>query len=60
MTSIVQTLEHIGDEAKPNAGEAKQSLQHSLQFYSIYAETGDSRYLNMCDDFLRQSIELGK
>lgn len=33
-----------------------KSLKHSIQFYSFYAETGDQRYLNLCEDFLKHSL----
>lgn len=32
-------------------------LQHCLQFYSCYAESGDVRYLNLCEDFLKYAIK---
>jgi hypothetical protein len=34
-----------------------QSLQHSIQFYGTFAETGDHRYLTMCEDFLKYTIK---
>ncbi|MEO1172713.1 MAG: hypothetical protein AAFX94_11790 [Myxococcota bacterium] len=34
-----------------------RSLQHSIQFYSCYAESGDSRYLALCEDFLKYAVK---
>lgn len=34
-----------------------QSLQHSIQFYSCYAESGDRRYLTLCEDFLKYAVK---
>jgi hypothetical protein len=36
--------------------EAPMELHHSLQFYGLYAQTGDQRYLAMCEDFLRSAL----
>jgi hypothetical protein len=32
------------------------SLKRSIEFYTVYAETGDERYLGLCEDFLRDSL----
>lgn len=58
-SSLAQTFEqrvgHMqGDGA---AMRITQSLQHSIQFYGTFAETGDQRYLTMCEDFLRYTIK---
>ncbi|MEL6339870.1 MAG: hypothetical protein AAFP04_04100 [Myxococcota bacterium] len=39
------------------AGQPIKSLQHCIQFYSCYAESGDGRYLNLCEDFLKYAIK---
>ena len=57
MSSLTQLAEPIGEQDPTLASERHQSLQHSMQFYSIYVETGDERYLSMCEDFLRQLLE---
>ena len=44
------------DDAR--ASEDPVSLQHSIQLYSVYVETGDSRYLQLCEDFLKYSLAL--
>ena len=36
------------------------SLQHSIQLYSVYVETGDARYLQLCEDFLKYSLSNAK
>lgn len=37
-------------------GPQKSNLRRSMEFYSIYAETADERYLGLCEDFLRDCI----
>lgn len=58
-SSLAQNFEtQIG--AKRGNGSAmrlSQSLQHSIQFYGTFAETGDHRYLTMCEDFLKYTIK---
>jgi hypothetical protein len=31
-------------------------LKRSIEFYSLYVETGDERYLGLCEDFLKDSL----
>ncbi len=33
-----------------------ESLQQSMEFYNRYAQTGDYRYLDLCEDLLRVSL----
>ncbi|MBI3179343.1 MAG: hypothetical protein HYZ27_06750 [Deltaproteobacteria bacterium] len=54
LASIMQSV----DEMIPE-GSGDRSLQHSLQFYTLYAQTGDEQYLNLCEDFLRFSLSGG-
>jgi len=37
--------------------ESQMSLQHAIQLYRVFAETGDRRYLDLCEDFLRYSLK---
>jgi hypothetical protein len=49
--SLARTLEaYRPDEA------VHPELRHSLQFYGLYAQTGDPRYLAMCEDFLKSAL----
>jgi hypothetical protein len=34
------------------------NLGHSVQFYSLYAQTGDNEYLERCEDFLRYVLSV--
>ena len=43
-------------EVSCRAEDAPTELHHSLQFYGLYAQTGDPRYLAMCEDFLRSAL----
>ena len=36
--------------------EDRAQIQHCIQFYSCYAESGDGRYLTLCEDFLKYAI----
>ena len=47
-SALTQAVEGLGDDHHP--------FQHSIQFYSCYAESGDSRYLTLCEDFLKFAI----
>lgn len=49
LTRILETSMASGSDSEP-------SLQHSIQFYGLYARTGDTRYLKLCDDFLKNSM----
>jgi len=40
-----------------NGQKVGSSLQHCIQFYSCYAETGDQRYLTLCEDFLKFAVK---
>ena len=61
LTSLARVLDAPAEglEAGQHA-DVKQGLRHSMQFYSIYAETGDHRYLDMCEDFLRQCLTMAR
>ncbi len=54
LSSIMQSV----NEMIPT-GSGARSLQHSLQFYTLYAQTGDEQYLGLCEDFLRSSLAGG-
>ena len=57
-SSLLRTAEdHM---APKNKGEDEVSLQHSMQLYSVYAETGDRRYLDLCEDFLKYSLHANR
>jgi len=32
-------------------------MSHSIQFYSLFVETGEERYLEMCEDFLKYAVK---
>ncbi|MEE8408308.1 MAG: hypothetical protein V3T05_01760 [Myxococcota bacterium] len=51
-TSLTRVLENSFE----SGSDGEPSLQHSLQFYGLYARTGDMRYLKLCDDFLKSSL----
>ena len=51
-SSLARVLETNLDPKSDGA----PSFQHSLQFYGLYARTGDKRYLKLCDDFLRSCL----
>ena len=34
----------------------KASLEHSVDFYRAYAQTGDKRFLELCEDFLKSTL----
>ena len=54
-TSLTRTYEdRLLDDSQTI--DEQVSLQHSIQLYSVFAETGDDRYLDLCDEFLRQSL----
>jgi len=36
--------------------DERVNLQHSIQLYSVFVETGDKRYLELCEDFLRYAL----
>jgi hypothetical protein len=54
-SSLAQVLDNTSDKTT-----VAQSLQHSIQFYGTFAETGDERYLTMCEDFLKYALKLCK
>lgn len=31
-------------------------LQHAVQLYGLYVQTQDTRYLNLCEEFLKCSL----
>lgn len=47
----------VQDDPTGQAADDRLSLQHAMQLYGIYAETGDERYLSLSEDFLRYSLE---
>lgn len=56
-SSLAQLFEQqMGGSQASAALRSTQSLQHSVQFYGTFAETGDQRYLTMCEDFLKYTI----
>ena len=40
-----------------DTNDAGVGLNQSLQLYSMYAKTGDSRYLRLCENFLKLSLD---
>ena len=58
-SSLAQSFEHRLGHSRGNGAAMRlsQSLQHSIQFYGTFAETGDQRYLTMCEDFLKYTIK---
>ena len=50
------SLTRLVDAVKVPEADDAMMLNHSVQFYSVYAETGDERYLKMCEDFLRDVV----
>ncbi len=47
-SALTHAVEHRNTDQAP--------LQHCIQFYSCYAESGDGRYLTLCEDFLKYAI----
>lgn len=43
----------IAQAASPSA-----SLRHSVEFYSLFAQTGDDQFLERCEDFLRYTLSV--
>ncbi len=58
--SLTQVLEADLAVDRNDLGKTEDdrvSLQHSLQLYGVFVETGDPRYLNLANDFLRYTLE---
>ena len=47
----------VQDDPTGQTADDRLSLQHALQLYGIYAETGDDRYLGLSEDFLRYTLD---
>ena len=52
LNSLSQVIER-SPESDP---EFVAQLKHSLNFYSCYAQTGDKRYLGLCEEFMQASL----
>lgn len=55
-SSLTQAVERPVETRAPS----EPSLQHSIQFYGVYAETGDERYLSLCENFLKYTLQVTK
>ena len=53
--ALTRIVEDQSTEVQTKAGD-KVSLQHSVQFFSLFAETGDQRYLELSEDFLKFAL----
>ncbi len=42
--------------ALAQATQPTQSLKHSVEFYSLFAQTGENEYLKRCEEFLRYTL----
>jgi len=57
--SLVQVTDTALEARETNDGQAlddRVTLQHATQLYGMFAQSGDERYLSMCEDFLRSSL----
>ena len=46
-----------GGDTSKGVADDKRLIDHSLQFYQIYAQTDDPRYLAMSEEFLRDALK---
>ena len=51
------SLVHQIDISAPANESAKASLEHSIDFFRAFAQTGDKRFLDLCEDFLQSTIK---
>ena len=57
-SSIARVVEHqVTEPPCTSTGPLKENeervnLQHATQLYSVFVETGDERFLRLCEDFL--------
>lgn len=58
--SLTQILEQdLMAQDDDKAKDDQVSLQHSVQLYSMYAETGDEKFLELSEDFLKYTLDVG-
>lgn len=67
MNPTIQVCSPISDEHRrgmrwfaslAQATQPSASLKHSVEFYSLFAQTGDNQYLERCEDFLRYTLSV--
>ncbi len=54
LTRIVDR-ELAADETD-QAKDDRTTLQHSMQLFGIYVESGEKSYLDLCEDFLKHTL----
>ena len=50
------SLIHQVDFQKPLAPKTQAGLEQCVDFFRAYAQTGDKRFLNLCEDFLKFTL----
>ena len=50
------SLIHQVDFQKPLAPKTQAGLEQCVDFFRAYAQTGDQRFLNLCEDFLKYTL----
>ena len=56
-TSLTTLLENDLATTSTILSDDRMSLQHTVQLYGVFVETGDARYLNLCEDFLQHTLK---
>tara|TARA_Y100001934_G_scaffold262256_1_gene336513 strand:+ start:635 stop:889 length:255 start_codon:yes stop_codon:yes gene_type:complete len=50
------SLIHQADFSAPSNEKTQAGLEHCIDFFRAYAQTGDKRFLNLCEDFLQYTL----
>ena len=50
------SLIHQVDAIKPLNPKTQAGIEHCVDFFRAYAQTGDQRFLNLCEDFLQYTL----
>lgn len=50
------SLIHQVDLKKPGSEKAQAGLENCIDFFRAYAQTGDKRFLNLCEDSLKYTL----
>ena len=51
------SLTQIAEQRKIVTGKSRAGLHSSIEFYRAYIQTDDRRFLNICEDFLSDSLK---
>lgn len=57
--TLARAVEDFSTPAGDDLGQHQDnmtSLQHAIQLYSVFVETGDKRYLDLSEDFLKYAL----